>query len=134
MPKDDVTSAAKAATEKTNPPQVAQAATTDGKTDTKEKKGKEKSKDKSDLLVVKRPSIHWANYVIIGVLAVAVGFVVWQTRLALSPVSASDGQPVAQATLPPIPTLTLNKNHKRQGPTVQVDEGQIGRDNPFLKP
>ena len=77
--------------------------------------------------------LHPLNYVIVLMLlagATLVGFATSGVLKAVTPNASANAVP----TLPPIPKLNLNKNHARQGPTVTVDQGAIGRDNPFLKP
>lgn len=83
----------------------------------------------------KKVGLHWANYVIIGILILGATFIGLQTSAALKS-SASDSTAglTPESTLPALPELKLNKNHARQGPTVEVNQGEIGRENPFLKP
>ena len=97
-------------------------------------KGRDKDKKKKDKEVkVVRQGPHFLNYVIVLVLLAGVAFMALQTNKALNPAGTTTVKQ-AEASLPPIPTLKLNKNHARQGPAISVDESQIGRANPFLKP
>jgi hypothetical protein len=66
--------------------------------------------------------------VLLGVLGV-VGYLIFASMQAFRP-ARSEGVSRTLAT-PNIPTLKLNQDNARQGPVIDVDEGTIGKTNPF---
>jgi hypothetical protein len=80
------------------------------------------------------------NWIVIGVILIAVLYTTYATWAALqlpisSSIPVSVASPKARPSVTPDATLlNLNNPHQHLGPLVQVDLGNIGRDNPFAKP
>ena len=60
------------------------------------------------------------------------GYLIFTSIQAFQPSAAGDPALAAVAT-PAIPALKLNQDNERQGPVITVNQGAIGKDNPFAK-
>lgn len=80
-------------------------------------------------------SFDWASIGVSTVGLVVFGYGVVTTWHALrADDTATSVTAVATATpTPALPALTLNAVHARQGAVIQVDPGEIGRSDPFVK-
>lgn len=83
--------------------------------------------------VRKIPAVPLVNWIVLLVLFLAVAYTGYATHTVLNETEATVTVP-SGAKVADLPTLKLHQNHQRQAPEVQVDQGQIGRPDPLIKP
>lgn len=82
--------------------------------------------------IVKKKGISLSLNLISFILLTGVlGYLTYATWNAATAVS--EAPIVSDVPTPSLPVLKLNQANKREGPTITVDQGQIGKDNPFSK-
>jgi len=85
-----------------------------------------------------KPSLDIGKSLSVAVLLLLVGGVGYGLYLGQQAMQVTDTTvvplKVSNKKLPALPTLQVNQNHQRQGPVVQGDTNDLGRQNPFVQP
>jgi outer membrane biosynthesis protein TonB len=84
--------------------------------------------------IKKTPDIHPINWVVLLLLAIGVVYTGFATQKALTGPVADVAVTTPAPTIAPALVLKLNQNHQRSAPAVQVNQNEIGRNNPLVKP